>query len=534
MAAPTIPIFSLVNLALTIKDHYTDLKTNSKRTQRLNARVGVLKDVLEDVQELRDENDVQLAEEPRIQGALQGVQIELDRAHVLFKELKQEGVILALLRAPATRDKLQDIENCLDHAINVLELVLNSYHHQNSREFQRRMEAWMVTLSKFMERLEDESEHQIDSDKEHFRYNEKMMVFLQNQLGIMEDVLSKQKHKQLLQKKQGSENLREQEEKRNEVETWEVTEHELENARKLGHLLISRHRKPFDLTKFYRTSDAKKAVEMICGTLQRFSAERNLPSAKIQTRVPIRHVVEDKTRLLQYLSYALFDSDCDFKNKSQKEEWVWINGKVKGLLDVLPLAGDLHLRYQIAGKVYQGTWKEGQAVAVKRPANEDDPARLDLEDFAEFFTTMVALLRTRSQHVVDIVGVTDTGMILMELGHFDLSVWLERHQQEGLAAKLGLLLQGAKGLQHVHQRGLVHRDVCTRKFVIFGDEATPTVKIAGLGLAVVRHEDGASVTLRSHIDREKNTAWVAPEIFEGKAHTTASDIYSFGIVLYHV
>eukprot|EP00803_Ostreobium_quekettii_P001761 evm.model.scf_1406EXC.1 EVM.evm.TU.scf_1406EXC.1 scf_1406EXC:27031-30219(+) len=537
-------ISTLANVALTIKSHYSTLWSNKKRGKRLNARINALECILKGM-----ENRWKKETAPQgIEGALECVDSQLKSVDALFQELDRKGFLRNLFEAPKTSDKFQEIERSLDYAVNVLDLAHGWHRSQEDEKFQREMLDWKddmtgkmdQLLEKNTQKLKNPAEHQVESDEVYYRYNQKMMTFLETQLDSIDTVQSLPAYQRRLKQMQMDEGL-EQEEKEQRQE-WQQSTAKMAHARKLGQLLISRHQKPFNLTTFYKAYEAKKAVEMICEALQTFVNAWGFSSVKIQKVVPPADVLVDRTRLQGYLMYVLHGEECAaIKGEHAKKEWMLIRERTKGWLDMVQMAaegpdGDLQLGDTITGTVCNGLWrktKREQRVAVKRLAQEDNPARLDLEDFAEFFTTIAALAHLTSDHIVKIVGATKSGMILMELGRFNLLDWLENHRSAGLAAKLGLLLQAAEGLRDVHEHKFVHRYVRTRKFVIFGSETTPTVKISGFGLAITQ-QDGASETFRKYIDKDRDTPWVAPEIFDGKAYTAASDIYSFGIVLYHI
>jgi serine/threonine-protein kinase len=85
----------------------------------------------------------------------------------------------------------------------------------------------------------------------------------------------------------------------------------------------------------------------------------------------------------------------------------------------------------------------------------------------------------------------------------------------------------AAGLAHAHARGIVHRDL--KPANILFDEGG-AAKIADFGLA---HSDAVS-TLTQPGTLLGTAAYLPPEQAAGQAATAASDVYSFGLVLYRM
>src|SRR2546423_15558629 len=93
------------------------------------------------------------------------------------------------------------------------------------------------------------------------------------------------------------------------------------------------------------------------------------------------------------------------------------------------------------------------------------------------------------------------------------------------AAELGL--QACAGLQHAHDRGLVHRDVKPGNLLLREDGL---LKIADFGIA-----RAAETTRHTQVGTILGTAaYLAPEQIAGEDATPASDLYSLGAVLYEL
>ncbi len=90
--------------------------------------------------------------------------------------------------------------------------------------------------------------------------------------------------------------------------------------------------------------------------------------------------------------------------------------------------------------------------------------------------------------------------------------------------RLQLILQACAGLAHAHQRLIIHCDVKPANILVTGDG---TVKLLDFGIAKLVDPE-KTVTLW----RPGTPAYSSPEQLRGEALTTASDVYSLGVLAY--
>src|SRR5438046_1003207 len=88
----------------------------------------------------------------------------------------------------------------------------------------------------------------------------------------------------------------------------------------------------------------------------------------------------------------------------------------------------------------------------------------------------------------------------------------------------------AVGLMKIHEKELIHRDLHIGNILTFFDGFDNVSGITDMGLC--RPSDDKLENENNHIYGV--LPYVAPEILRGQNYTKASDVYSFGIIMYEV
>jgi tetratricopeptide (TPR) repeat protein len=103
-------------------------------------------------------------------------------------------------------------------------------------------------------------------------------------------------------------------------------------------------------------------------------------------------------------------------------------------------------------------------------------------------------------------------------------------QAEGVARQL------CQGLQTIHEAGVVHRDLKSHNIMLVERNGTTQAVVMDFGLALDRESTGDTTKVAlTHSGTILGTpAYMAPEQFEGKPVSAATDIYALGIVLYEL
>jgi serine/threonine protein kinase len=134
-----------------------------------------------------------------------------------------------------------------------------------------------------------------------------------------------------------------------------------------------------------------------------------------------------------------------------------------------------------------------------------------------------------SRHVAPILdvgeenGFTFLAMPLYEGG--SLARKLDESGPLGIDGTLDLAAQLGRGLDELHRRGIVHRDVKPSNVLL---DASGTAALSDFGLA--RAADSTRLTAEGQILGTPH--YLAPELIEGQEATIASDVYGLGCVLY--
>jgi serine/threonine protein kinase len=118
-------------------------------------------------------------------------------------------------------------------------------------------------------------------------------------------------------------------------------------------------------------------------------------------------------------------------------------------------------------------------------------------------------------------------MVMQYLPQRDLRNYLKKNNRDlKLADKIAQLANIARGLKDIHQKTLVHHDFHLGN-ILKGIEQTSCL-ITDLGLCKPADQIQEDEKIFGVLP------YVAPEVLQGQLYTSASDIYSFGIVAYEL
>ncbi|KAH8932159.1 hypothetical protein BDL97_19G058700 [Sphagnum fallax] len=163
------------------------------------------------------------------------------------------------------------------------------------------------------------------------------------------------------------------------------------------------------------------------------------------------------------------------------------------------------------------------------------------------------LSRVRHPNVVRFIGYSykeTRNVIVTELMSKDLRTYLdekkeasrERQPPLSLLLAIHIMLQIADGMKHLHESGVVHRDLKSNNVlvnVVDDQDWSPLssslvqVKLTDFGVSKLNlHDSGCSTPMVG------TTKWRAPEVFEDEEnsgkYTNSADVYSFAIIFSEV
>ncbi|GBB98846.1 hypothetical protein RclHR1_03340007 [Rhizophagus clarus] len=203
-------------------------------------------------------------------------------------------------------------------------------------------------------------------------------------------------------------------------------------------------------------------------------------------------------------------------------------------------------------KIYKATWvdckisdvgtpiypiqNKSETIALKKLNNSNNITSKDLNELKMFYLYSLNgyLWDIYKSHVNVYYGITQdptTQDLIFIMPYYKSD--LTRYITSGFyninwSLKLGRLKDTIRGLVEIHKGNIIHRDLHSGNILI-----RVGAKICDLGTSKSATESTTELT-----DNEEEIygiiPYVAPEVLQGKKYTRASDIYSFGMIMWEV
>ncbi|CAD7701035.1 unnamed protein product [Ostreobium quekettii] len=311
--------------------------------------------------------------------------------------------------------------------------------------------------------------------------------------------------------------------------------------------LVSKLSSSMDLqafTSLYLVEEVKEIMERLCYNLHDHMLACGLEAPTVVTTIPADILSEDRQFLDLHLAYLL-DVAVDGSSIGESSlplaehvgEWRSLKETIGDAIHGLVVADDeiLFAGTQLGdthkNTVWEGVFR-GQPVAVKK-RKEKDNKDVSMENLAQFYSEVILQARIQHPHVAKILAITKYGTLVMPLADGDLEWWYKEEQAGICHSKIAMLYQAALGLRQVHDKSLVHCDIKPRNFLVFKNvgDGQLSVQLSDFGIATKQRESWMKTTCRP---QPGTTRYLAPEIDDGKAHSAASDVFSFGLVINEV
>ena len=175
--------------------------------------------------------------------------------------------------------------------------------------------------------------------------------------------------------------------------------------------------------------------------------------------------------------------------------------------------------------------KRWVAVKILRPELADDQTYL--KRFEREAQAAASLVHANIVQIHEVGHVDGLHYIVQEyVQGQNLREWIGRNGPPLLQPALSIMRQIAAALGKAAEQGVIHRDIKPENIMV---TARGEVKVADFGLARVVRQSDATATNLTQIGMTMGTPlYMSPEQVEGRPLDHRSDLYSFGVLCYHM
>lgn len=175
------------------------------------------------------------------------------------------------------------------------------------------------------------------------------------------------------------------------------------------------------------------------------------------------------------------------------------------------------------GQIYLGRWR-GQVTVIK-----SIEGTFSDDDKAHFIREVQIMSQCRDKHITQFYGASlesSRACLLME--HMERgSLYQVLEKPLPLPLQKQMALEIARGLQYLHSRDILHRDLKSANVLVNADNHA---KLSDFGLSKTR-----ATSVKTTQRKSEAVQWLAPECFTRNGiYTAQSDIYSYGVILWEL
>lgn len=172
----------------------------------------------------------------------------------------------------------------------------------------------------------------------------------------------------------------------------------------------------------------------------------------------------------------------------------------------------------------------GEVVAVKKLQHSTEEHLRDFEREIEILKSLQHDNIVKYKGVCYSAGRRNLRLIMEYLPYGSLRDYLQKHKERIDHKKLlQYTSQICKGMEYLGTKRYIHRDLATRNILV---ENENRVKIGDFGLTKVLPQDKEYYKVKE--PGESPIFWYAPESLTESKFSVASDVWSFGVVLYEL